>query len=93
MTFNYRLGALGYLDWSYFNANYDKNNGLSDQLAALKWVHTFIDSFGGDPNNVTLMGQSAGSMSIIMALMQMPHAVTYFKQVILLSGTPQIRQC
>lgn len=44
MTFNYRLGALGYLDWSYFNANYDKNNGLSDQLAALKWVHTFIDS-------------------------------------------------
>ena len=75
VTFNYRLGALGYLDWSYFNANYDKNNGLSDQLAALKWVHTFIDSFGGDPNNVTLMGQSAGSMSI-MALMQMPLAVT-----------------
>lgn len=86
VTFNYRLGALGYLDWSYFNANYDKNNGLSDQLAALKWVHTFIDSFGGDPNNVTLMGQSAGSMSI-MALMQMPLAVTYFKQVLLLSGT------
>ena len=48
ITFNYRLGALGFLDWSYFNAHYDKNNGLSDQIAVLKWVAHFIKYFGGD---------------------------------------------
>ena len=69
ITFNYRLGALGFLDWSYFNAHYDKNNGLSDQIAVLKWVAHFIKYFGGDPDNVTLWGQSAGSMSI-QALMR-----------------------
>ena len=58
ITFNYRLGALGFLDWSYFNAHYDKNNGLSDQIAVLKWVAHFIKYFGGDPDNVTLWGQS-----------------------------------
>ena len=68
ITFNYRLGALGFLDWSYFNAHYDKNNGLSDQIAVLKWVAHFIKYFGGDPDNVTLWGQS-GSMSI-QALMR-----------------------
>lgn len=86
VTFNYRLGALGFLDWSYFNHNYDKNNGLSDQINVLKWIHTFIKDFGGNPNNVTLMGQSAGSMSI-MALMQQPELDQYYHQVILLSGT------
>ena len=86
ITFNYRLGALGFLDWSYFNSDYNKNNGLSDQINALKWVHTFINYFGGDSNNITLMGQSAGSMSI-MALMQRPELDKYYHQVMLLSGT------
>lgn len=86
ITFNYRLGALGFLDWSYFNKNNDKNNGLSDQINVLKWVHTFITYFGGNPNNITLMGQSAGSMSI-MALMQQPELDQYYHQVMLLSGS------
>ncbi|MDN8991476.1 carboxylesterase family protein, partial [Staphylococcus aureus] len=59
ITCNYRLGALGYLDWSYFNSEFNSNNGISDQINVIKWVHLFIESFGGNPNNVTLMGQSA----------------------------------
>lgn len=86
ITFNYRLGALGFLDWSYFNKELDKNNGLSDQINVLKWVQNYIESFGGDPQNITLMGQSAGSMSI-MALMQTPKLDSLYHRVILLSGT------
>lgn len=89
ITFNYRLGVLGFLDWSYFNAHYDKNNGLSDQIAVLKWVAHFIKYFGGDPDNVTLWGQSAGSMSI-QALMQQPQLDHYYHQVMLLSGILQL---
>ena len=77
ITFNYRLGALGFLDWSALDPQFDYNNGLSDQMNALKWVHHYIEYFGGDPNNVTLMGQSAGSMSIL-ALMQIPELDTYY---------------
>lgn len=54
-------------------------------MNALKWVHHYIEYFGGDPNNVTLMGQSAGSMSI-HALMQVPELDTYYHKVMLLSG-------
>ncbi|WP_367009998.1 carboxylesterase family protein [Staphylococcus capitis subsp. urealyticus] len=86
ITFNYRLGALGYLDWSYFNNHYDYNNGMSDQINLLKWVHHHIAYFGGNPQNITLMGQSAGSMSI-MALMQIPELDQYYHKVMLLSGT------
>ncbi|RNM43602.1 carboxylesterase/lipase family protein, partial [Staphylococcus aureus] len=60
-----------------------KNNGLSDQIAVLKWVAHFIKYFGGDPDNVTLWGQSAGSMSI-QALMQQPQLDHYYHQVMLL---------
>lgn len=86
VTFNYRLGALGYLDWSYFNQHLNYNNGISDQINVLRWVHQYIEHFGGDSNNVTLMGQSAGSMSI-MTLMQMPELDDYYHKVMLLSGT------
>ena len=48
-------------------------------------MHHYIEYFGGDPNNVTLMGQSAGSMSIL-ALMQIPELDTYYHKVMLLSG-------
>lgn len=85
ITFNYRLGALGFLDWSAFNAQFDYNNGLSDQINVLKWVHYYIEYFGGDPTNITLMGQSAGSMSI-QALMQQPNLDAYYHKVVLLSG-------
>jgi len=66
VTLNYRLGPLGFacLPQLKEEAGFTGNYGLYDQLAALHWVRTNIASFGGDPENVTIMGQSAGAMSV-----------------------------
>lgn len=60
---NYRLGALGFFHCPSAGDLVPANNGLQDQLRALEWVRTNIAGFGGDPENVTLMGQSAGGES------------------------------
>ena len=62
---NYRLGALGFLDIPGVS---DPNLGLHDQIAALEWVHREIERFGGDPDNITVAGQSAGGLSILAML-------------------------
>ncbi|CRL07130.1 CLUMA_CG020125, isoform A [Clunio marinus] len=62
VTINYRLGALGFLNIGTPDA--PGNAGLKDQVLALKWVHDNIDVFGGDPNEITIGGQSAGSASV-----------------------------
>ena len=66
VTLNYRLGPLGFacLPELKDEAGVTGNYGLYDQLAAIRWVHDNIAAFGGDPNNVTIMGQSAGGMSV-----------------------------
>ncbi len=66
VTLNYRLGPLGFacLPELKEEAGFTGNYGLYDQLAAFQWVHDNIASFGGDPDNVTIMGQSAGAMSV-----------------------------
>ena len=66
VTINYRLGPLGFLCLPELveEAGRTGNYGLYDQLAAVRWVKDNIASFGGDPANITLMGQSAGAMSI-----------------------------
>lgn len=66
VTLNYRLGPLGFLTLPELKqeAGCTGNYGLYDQLAALEWVHRNIAAFGGDPDNVTIMGQSAGAMSV-----------------------------
>ena len=66
VTINYRLGPLGFacLPELSAEAGHTGNYGLYDQLCALQWVHDNIAAFGGDPNRVTLMGQSAGAMSV-----------------------------
>ncbi len=66
VTLNYRLGPLGYacLPELAAEAGHAGNYGLYDQLCALQWVHNNIEAFGGDPGNVTLMGQSAGARSV-----------------------------
>ena len=64
VTVNYRLGVLGFLDLSSFNTaarRFDSNIGLHDALAALHWVRDNIAAFGGDPQRVTLFGESAGA--------------------------------
>ncbi|MCS4485739.1 carboxylesterase family protein [Staphylococcus americanisciuri] len=85
VTCNYRIGALGFLDWSAINPSWDSNNGLSDLICALQWIHTHIAAFGGDPTHITLMGQSAGAMSI-QALLQLPSVQLYVHNAVMLSG-------
>ncbi|CAG9953497.1 unnamed protein product, partial [Clonostachys rosea f. rosea IK726] len=59
---NYRVGVPGFLTSAELRrAGYKPNNGIRDQRAALMWVQRFISGFGGDPNKVTLAGQSAGA--------------------------------
>ncbi|MBE6940439.1 MAG: carboxylesterase family protein [Ruminococcaceae bacterium] len=66
VTLNYRLGPMGFVCLPELKeeAGYTGNYGLYDQLAALQWVHDNIASFGGDPEAITIMGQSAGAMSV-----------------------------
>jgi para-nitrobenzyl esterase len=84
---NYRLGVLGSLDLRGFGhpTSTETNVGLRDQLAALAWVRDNIDAFGGDPQNVTLFGQSAGAMSI-GALLASRAARGLYHRAILQSG-------
>jgi para-nitrobenzyl esterase len=77
VTINYRLGALGYLYIPCVTANV----GQLDQILALKWVHDNIHLFGGDPDNVTIFGGSAGGYSVI-TLCAMPAAKGLFQHVI-----------
>jgi len=88
VTLNYRLGALGWLQLrgELPDASDSEGNlGLRDQLAALAWVRDEIASFGGDPECVTVFGESAGAMSI-GALLASPRAKGLFRRAILQSG-------
>lgn len=66
VTLNYRLGPMGFVCLPQLKeeAGFTGNYGLFDQLTAIKWVKDNIAAFGGDPDNVTIMGQSAGAMSV-----------------------------
>ena len=66
VTINYRLGPLGFLCLPELTeeAGHSGNYGLYDQMTALRWVYDNITSFGGDPSKITIMGQSAGAMSV-----------------------------
>jgi para-nitrobenzyl esterase len=91
VTVNYRLGALGFLHLNgllgseFADAS---NAGLRDQIAALEWVRDNIERFGGDPENVTVSGQSAGAMSV-GALIGAPSARPLFGRAILQSGAAE----
>ncbi|GAA3090224.1 carboxylesterase family protein [Streptomyces rectiviolaceus] len=82
VSVNYRLGALGYL---CLDGASEGNLGLYDQLEALRWVSAHIAAYGGDPGNVTVMGQSAGGLSIRL-LLGMPEAKGLFRRAILQSA-------
>ncbi|XP_055528121.1 esterase E4-like isoform X2 [Wyeomyia smithii] len=83
VTCNYRLSTLGF---SYLpSQGIEGNAGLKDQLMVLKWVNENISSFGGDPNNVTLFGESAGAASVHLHLLS-PRSRQYFHKAICQSG-------
>ena len=86
----YRLGVFGFFHLSHLpdGADYPdaQNLGLMDQMMALKWIHNNIAAFGGDPNNVTIFGQSAGGGSVsLLPLIEGSH--NYFQRVIAQSGS------
>ncbi|MFF5995716.1 carboxylesterase/lipase family protein [Lysinibacillus sp. KU-BSD001] len=88
VTINYRLGVFGFLHLgSIDNEQFagTGNCGILDQIAALKWVKENIEAFGGDPNNITVFGESAGAMSIGI-LLAIPSASGLFQKAILQSG-------
>ena len=87
VTCNYRLGIFGFLDFSLLNEEFSGNNGLRDVLTALAWVHEHIADFGGDPQNVTVVGQSAGA-TLVSALVTMERARPFIAQAIMMSGGP-----
>ena len=88
VSINYRLGVLGYANLaSVLNDDrFSVNNGLQDQVAALKWVQENIADFGGDPDNVTIFGESAGGMSV-GTLLGTPSAKDLFHKAIVQSGS------
>jgi para-nitrobenzyl esterase len=88
VTFNYRIGALGFLSQSALNkeGHAYANYGFMDQQAALRWVQSNISAFGGDPHNVTIFGQSGGGTSVI-AQIASPTAAGLFQRAIVQSGT------
>lgn len=90
VSFNYRVGVFGFMAHPALSAESGHqasgNYGLMDQIAALKWVKDNIAAFGGDPDQVTIAGQSAGSMSV-SCLMAAPAAKKMFSKAIAESGS------
>ncbi|MAI80777.1 MAG: hypothetical protein CL917_17685 [Deltaproteobacteria bacterium] len=89
VSMNYRLGSLGFLRLDQATGGEIPacgNEGLLDQIAALQWVQDNIENFGGDPNNVTIFGESAGGMAV-GALLGMPEAKGLFHRAIAQSGS------
>ena len=91
VTFNYRIGILGFLDFSFLGEDCDPNCGLFDVIEALRWVHDNIDAFGGDPDNITVFGQSAGGTTTA-TLATLPAAQGLFHKCIVMSGGPTLLQ-
>lgn len=87
VTLNHRLNVLGYCDLSAYGPAYQNsgNAGQADLVAALQWVRDNIASFGGDPDNVTIFGQSGGGGKVV-TLLQMPAADGLFHRAIIQSG-------
>ncbi len=91
ISIEYRLGVLGFLHLSHLPDGKDysdaHNLGLMDQMMALKWVHDNIAAFGGDTDNVTIFGESAGAGSVTL-LPLVEGSYKYFKRVIAQNGSP-----
>nr|XP_014102991.1 venom carboxylesterase-6 [Bactrocera oleae] len=84
VTFNYRLGSLGFMSTGTEEAL--GNMGLKDQVMLLRWVKLHISRFGGDPNSVTLLGYGAGAISITLHMVS-PMSKNLFHKAIIMSGS------
>jgi para-nitrobenzyl esterase len=89
VSFNYRTNVLGFYDFTTYNGceEFESNCGLSDQILALNWIHDNIEAFGGDPDRITIGGESAGGASVINML-ACPGVKGCFGQAIVESGLP-----
>ncbi|MBQ1491623.1 MAG: carboxylesterase family protein [Blautia sp.] len=87
VTVNHRLGVMAYLDLSPYGEKYKSsgNVGVLDMVASLQWIHDNIEHFGGNPENVTIFGQSGGGAKVL-ALMTTPYANGLFHKAINQSG-------
>jgi len=89
ITFNYRLGRLGFFAFPALSQEHPDepkgNYGYMDQIAALKWIQRNIAAFGGNPDNVTIFGESAGGVSV-HSLISIPAAKGLFHKAIIQSG-------
>ena len=87
VSLNHRLNVFGFLDVSDFGEEYANsvNAGIADLVAALRWIQNNIRQFGGDPGNVTIVGQSGGGGKVC-CLNQVPAAEGLFHRSIVMSG-------
>jgi para-nitrobenzyl esterase len=89
VTINYRINIFGFLAHPDLSSENPKgvsgNYGILDQIAALKWIKNNIEQFGGDPNNITILGQSAGAMSV-QSLVSSPLSKDLMQKAIMQSG-------
>lgn len=88
VSINHRLNVLGFLDLSAYGKKYkhSANNSILDMVVALEWLRDNISNFGGDPNNVTIFGQSGGGAKV-NTLMAMPRAKGLFHKAVNQSGS------
>ncbi len=89
VTLNYRLGVFGMLNFSFIDESFASNIALRDQIKALEWVYENIANFGGDPEDITICGQSAGAISVT-CLLNAPAAQPYIKKAIICSSFPDM---
>ncbi|XP_052872785.1 esterase B1-like [Anopheles cruzii] len=85
VTFNYRIGAFGFLSFDSPDLAIPGNGGLKDQNLAIRWVRDNIANFGGDPTNVTLFGESAGGCSVHYHMVS-GQSEGLFQRAIVMSG-------
>ena len=85
VSMSYRLNVFGFLNLNYLSDRFDDNVGMKDIIMSMRWVNETIRSFGGDPDNVTLFGESAGGEAIT-ALMLVDEAQPYFHKTIIESN-------
>ncbi|HWT75365.1 MAG TPA: carboxylesterase family protein [Mobilitalea sp.] len=89
ISFQYRLNVLGFYDFTTYPGceDFESNCGISDHIIAMKWIHENVKVFGGNPNQVTIAGESAGGTSI-MNMLVIPSVRGMFQQAIPASAIP-----